>query len=327
MLTRILPRVFIVPFLCLGLFSSLPAQQTPTPSELVSQANALSDLSLLGSYRLNAKINVGSGNNAAVGTLLLEHDQENSRQEIQFSDYHETSLILGNTGYSQRQPDKDIIALERIRHFEDLWRIAIPAGNEAAKVSTEKVNDIEALCFTAKFKKVTERHYCFDAATHLLLKRSGPIAGGSLEVLFLDYQTIGDVHFPKTIRFVESGHGPFEVNNIVVEKTSFAGAEFAPPAGAPAYATCRRMAEPMPLSPIIPEYPVLARLSHIQGTTIVRAAVGKDGKVRKVTPLSGHPILLESSINALKHTTYQPATCQSGPVDDEILVTINFYIR
>lgn len=326
MLTTITPKIFVTLLLCFGLFLSLPAQQ-PTPSELSNQANAMSDLSRLGSYRLKGTLVLGSGKKAAAGALTMEQAQDNTRQEIEFKDYREIRLIRGNTGYIQRKPDKDYFVLGPVRQFEDLWWVAIPTGGEAGTVSATKVHDAQALCFTVQVDKVSYIRDCFDAATHLLLSRTSNMEGGTLEILFLDYRSIGDVQFPSTIRFINGQQLPIEVRDVTVVKTDFGEAEFAPPEGASAYPTCRHMEAPRPLKRGALVYPDIAKLSRIQGTVRLKVTVGKDGKVSKVTPISGHPLLIQACIEAAKGSIYQPATCPSGPVEVDIFSTFQISVR
>lgn len=323
MLTNTVSKICVTLLFCCGLFLSSPAQQPPSPSALSNQANAMSDLSRLVSYRLKGTVVLGSGKNAAAGTLTMEQAQDNTRQEITFNDYREIRLVRGETGYLQRKPDKDYFVLERVRHFEDLWWVDILSDAEAGTVSATKVHDVQALCFTVQVEKFSHARDCFDAVTHLLLSRTS----GTQEILFLDYHSIGDVHFPGTIRFIDAQQVPVEVRNVTVVKTDFGEAEFAPLEGANAYSTCRHIEAPRPLKRGGAVYPDLAKLAHIQGTTLLKITVGKDGKVSKVTPVSGHPLLLQASIEAAKGWTYQPAMCPSGPVEVDMFSTIQFFTR
>ena len=95
-------KTFSVFFLCCTSFFCVAAQQAITPSQLADQANAISDLSKLGSYKLKAIVAVGDEKHGATGTLTVDHDQENTRQELEFTDYHEVSLTRGDTGYFRR---------------------------------------------------------------------------------------------------------------------------------------------------------------------------------------------------------------------------------
>lgn len=48
-----------------------------------------------------------------------------------------------------------------------------------------------------------------------------------------------------------------------------------------------------------PSYPRLAQLSRIQGSVTLRATVDRGGQVKDVAIVSGHPLLVEASKNAL----------------------------
>jgi hypothetical protein len=189
------------------------AQQIPTPSQLIEQANAASDLSRLGSYRLKAIVTAGEGKHGATGTLTVDHDQQNTRQELEFTDYHEVSLTRGDTGYFQNSPSIRLYVAERIRDFDELWWVGIPPDSEVGEVTPAKVHGVHALCFTVRPDKFSNTRYCFDAATHLLLSRSIHTSG-DFEIFFQNYQELDGVRFPATIRFVEEDKAAIEVRNV-----------------------------------------------------------------------------------------------------------------
>ena len=301
------------------------AQQAPTPSQLIEQANAASDLSRLGSYRLKAIVAVGEAKHGATGTLTVDHDRQNTRQELEFTDYHEVSLTRGDTGYFQNSPSISLYVAERIRNFDELWWTGIPPESEMGEVSPAKVHGVQALCFTVKPDKFTNTRYCFDATTHLLLSQS--IHGsGDLEILFQNYQELDGVRFPETIHFGEEGRATLEVRKVAAVKTAQEPALFDPLKGSRSFHTCQHMVEPRPVKRVNPEYPRLALVKNISGMVHVLVKVGEDGKVKKVTPLRGNPELVESATNAVKQWEYKPALCPSGPVEFSRIVLIQFHM-
>lgn len=63
-------------------------------------------------------------------------------------------------------------------------------------------------------------------------------------------------------------------------------------------------------------YPPLAKQARIQGTVVVRCWIKKDGSVRAVDAISGHPLLAENSKgNALKWTFFVKGSGKSKQVD------------
>jgi TonB family protein len=318
-------KTFALAFLCCMPFFRAAAQQPVTASQLVEAANAASDLSKVGSYRLKAIVAVGEDKHGATGTLTVDHDQENTRQELSFTDYHELSLTLGDVGYFRHEPAIRLYVAERIRDFDELWWVAIPPESEVGAVSSAKVHGAQALCFTVKPSKLESFRYCFDAATHLLLSWTRH-AETDLEVRFLDYQELDGTHFPGTIRFLEPEKEAMEVSKVAVVKMPVDAANFAPPAGERGYHTCRHMMPERSVKRVNPEYPSMARIRNVDGDVRLVVKVGENGKVEGVRVLRGHPMLIEAAVAAVKQWEYKPAVCPSGPVESEGIVTVRFHM-
>ncbi len=70
-----------------------------------------------------------------------------------------------------------------------------------------------------------------------------------------------------------------------------------------------------------PEYPALARMAHVQGTVVLQAIIGQDGTIRNLKVLSGHPLLNQAALDAVKTWRYQPTLLNSEPV--EVLTEID----
>lgn len=63
-----------------------------------------------------------------------------------------------------------------------------------------------------------------------------------------------------------------------------------------------------------PSYPELARAAEVEGRVVLRALIGKDGKVRDVLVLSGHPMLNDAAEAAVRRSIWRPALQQHRPV-------------
>jgi TonB family protein len=57
----------------------------------------------------------------------------------------------------------------------------------------------------------------------------------------------------------------------------------------------------------VPVYPELARKMNISGTVKLQLIVEPGGEVKTVKPLGGHPLLIDSAVNAVKEWKYVPA--------------------
>lgn len=73
-----------------------------------------------------------------------------------------------------------------------------------------------------------------------------------------------------------------------------------------------------------PVYPPLARMAHVEGTVQLRVIIAADGTVKKVTVISGDPLLVQSAIQAVRQWRYQPALLNGHPVEVVTQVEVNF---
>ena len=73
-----------------------------------------------------------------------------------------------------------------------------------------------------------------------------------------------------------------------------------------------------------PIYPQAAKDSHIQGVVVLEVQINKDGLVDNLKMISGHPLLAQAAIDAVRQWTYKPVLLNSQPVDFVTTVTVNF---
>jgi protein TonB len=73
-----------------------------------------------------------------------------------------------------------------------------------------------------------------------------------------------------------------------------------------------------------PNYPPLAKQARIQGTVILQAIIGKDGAIENLHAVSGHPMLIQSAIDAVRQWRYKPYFLNGEPVEVDTTVTVNF---
>ena len=65
---------------------------------------------------------------------------------------------------------------------------------------------------------------------------------------------------------------------------------------------------------IPPQYPDVAKRMNITGSVRLEVQIAPNGTVKAVTPLGGHPLLIDSAISAVKRWKYEP-----GDENTEIL--------
>ncbi len=73
-----------------------------------------------------------------------------------------------------------------------------------------------------------------------------------------------------------------------------------------------------------PKYPAAAKNSYIQGPVVMRAIIGKDGKLKFLGVVSGHPTLAEAALEAVRQWEYRPYYLEGEPVEVETTITVNF---
>lgn len=78
------------------------------------------------------------------------------------------------------------------------------------------------------------------------------------------------------------------------------------------------------LKSIPPQYPPDARASRIQGQVRLRMIIGKDGHVKRLHVISGHPLLAQAAFNAVRQWTFKPYTVNGVPAEVDTPVTVSF---
>jgi protein TonB len=73
-----------------------------------------------------------------------------------------------------------------------------------------------------------------------------------------------------------------------------------------------------------PTYPALARETRTQGTVVLDCVIDPQGNVTKIQLISGHPLLVQAALNAVRLWKYQPTLLNGQPVAVEMRVTVNF---
>jgi len=75
-----------------------------------------------------------------------------------------------------------------------------------------------------------------------------------------------------------------------------------------------------------PVYPSLARQGHIHGSVVLKAIIGTDGRIKNLTAMSGHPLLVESAMNAVRHWIYKATVLDGVPVEVNTEIVVRFQL-
>jgi protein TonB len=80
------------------------------------------------------------------------------------------------------------------------------------------------------------------------------------------------------------------------------------------------------LQKVQPVYPALARQGRIQGNVQLKAIISADGKIKSLTVVSGHPLLVDAALDAVRHWTYQPTLLNGVPVEVKTEILVRFQL-
>jgi len=84
---------------------------------------------------------------------------------------------------------------------------------------------------------------------------------------------------------------------------------------------------PEAITKVPPTYPDIAREASVDGTVLVQALVGKDGKVHDVRVQKSIPMLDAAAIAAVKQWVFKPALSNNKPVAVWVAVPVKFTLH
>ncbi len=75
---------------------------------------------------------------------------------------------------------------------------------------------------------------------------------------------------------------------------------------------------------VVPVYPPLARQARISGTVRLHAILAKDGTVKSLEVISGHPLLIQAAIDAVRKWRYAPTLINGRRVEVDTTIDVVF---
>ena len=76
-----------------------------------------------------------------------------------------------------------------------------------------------------------------------------------------------------------------------------------------------------------PKYPDAAKTAKIEGDVVLEIDLAKDGSVKRLRVVSGHPLLVEAATKAVQQWQYQPFKLNGEAVEVESQVTVKFQLN
>jgi TonB family protein len=78
---------------------------------------------------------------------------------------------------------------------------------------------------------------------------------------------------------------------------------------------------------VAPFYPDEARRNRVQGTVLLQAVIGTDGRIHQLTVISGPKQLVEAAIGAVQQWRYKPYLFNGEPKEVETQIQVNFTLQ
>lgn len=136
-------------------------------------------------------------------------------------------------------------------------------------------------------------------------------------------------YIPQDLQIVQQGRivATLQVENLEAIKTQD-DSVFAPTADAialpPRVSVLSGVANGMIITKAYPQYPVAAKQSHVQGTVVFQASIGKDGKISDLKVMSGPIMLQQAALDAVKQWAYWPFFMDGEAVEVSTKINVVF---
>ncbi len=75
---------------------------------------------------------------------------------------------------------------------------------------------------------------------------------------------------------------------------------------------------------VTPAYPAVAKQARIQGTVRLEAIISPEGRISNLQLITGHPLLIESAIDAVSQWVYKPTLLNGNPVEVLTQIDVNY---
>jgi protein TonB len=86
------------------------------------------------------------------------------------------------------------------------------------------------------------------------------------------------------------------------------------------------VADGLKIHDVQPTYPQMARIAHIQGDVLLQATISKTGAIENLHAMSGHPILIQAALDAVRQWKYKPYILNNEPVEVETTIKVQFHM-
>ena len=132
------------------------------------------------------------------------------------------------------------------------------------------------------------------------------------------------------------GVGPTGIGDVIVQMLTSAVPVPKPPEPAAPVKTPTAIRGPVRVSGgiqeaklirrIVPAYPPLAIATRTQGTVHLVGVIAKDGTIRDLQVIDGHPLLVRAAMDAVRQWVYKPTLLSGEPVEVIAPIAVTFIL-
>jgi protein TonB len=125
------------------------------------------------------------------------------------------------------------------------------------------------------------------------------------------------------VQIVDNGFSHLQVGNVAIIRPDIGE----PPAALPPVPPTHHVIDAAPvrmggdvvaaklIKKVVPIYPALARQARVSGTVRLEGVLAKDGTIRNLKVLNGHPLLVPAAVDAVRQWVYRPTLLNGVPVE------------
>ena len=182
--------------------------------------------------------------------------------------------------------------------FESLLQLGLMPKDKVKKLHSRKEHGDKLTCVETENEQKSSSELCVNDSAGTLF-RNAPYEDR-------DFQPVGDKVFPRFLSFLEKGRTVARVNvKELIAPGEFPPNSFTPLMGVSAEAGCMNPTPYRFVKGVAPRYPEDARQQGDEGTVVA------DGR---------------ATATALTQWRYEPAACDSGPVQVETILRVNYVL-
>jgi protein TonB len=78
---------------------------------------------------------------------------------------------------------------------------------------------------------------------------------------------------------------------------------------------------------VVPVYPAMARTTRTQGTVYLLGVIATDGTIQSLHVISGHPLLVNAALDAVRQWRYKPTILNGRAVEVEAPISVTFTLQ